>query len=330
MNEVTSKRRIRVFACGGAGVNIAHTLEAYRTAQDASVAAIETIYVDTSRSNAHSDVAAEHVYHLEGLDGSGKIRKENHQEIAKRTRDILQKHAAGDLNIVIHSAAGGSGSVIGPSIVSELLDKKAAVIVLTVGSADTRLDADNTLKTLKSYEAIAAVRNAPVVMMYQQNSRDNKRETVDVTLRTAVVCLAILWSGNNRELDSKDLFNFLNFHVPTTYKPQLAHLTLVGPEEVLENSGAVISVATLATVGQETAITPMPEVQYVGYIADDAPTQILSNTPLHFFVTDGITEEVGALLNSTLKNSEAQQHARVQKDGLLTDADQPTSTGLVL
>lgn len=331
MSEQTNARgNVRVFACGGCGVNIGHLLEPYRNAADPNVADMNITYVDTSRSNLRDDIQAGHTYLLDGLDGSGKVRKENHKEIANRTRDILQKHPALDLNIVIHSAAGGSGSVIGPSLVSELLDKQVPTIVLLVGSADTRLDADNTLKTLKSYEAIAKLREAPVVMVYQQNTRDNKRDTVDATMRANVVSLAILWSRNNREMDSKDLFNFLRFDRVTSFGPQLAHLSIIGPKEQLTDSGEVISVATLAKLGQDTQLDPIPEVQYVGYVADDSAKAVVDNMPTHFYVTDGIFDEVGGLLNRTLKNIEAQQLARVQKESLLNDGDQPTSTGLVI
>jgi hypothetical protein len=332
MSELTqAQKTVRVYGCGGCGVNIGVLLEKQRLAPNNLIANIDTAYIDTSRSNIHPEIDPANMYLIDGLDGSGKVRRENHKEIDKRTKDILQKFPPLDLNIVLHSASGGSGSVIGPSIISELLEKKAAVIVMVVGSADTRLDADNTLKTIKSYEAIANLRKAPVVMIYQQNSRENKRETVDLTLRGAVVTLAILWSGSNRELDSKDLFNFLNFHVPTSYRPQLAHLSLVGPNETLgENTGDIISVATLAKKGQDVALDPIPEVQYVGFMADESPTGLLENTPTHFFITDGVVDEVGALLNTTLKKIEAQQQARVQKEGLLTSDDEPTSSGLVL
>jgi hypothetical protein len=154
-------------------------------------------------------------------------------------------------------------------------------------------------------------------------------------MRAAIVSLAVLWSGNNLEMDSKDLFNFLNFHIPTSFRPQLAHLSLIGPDEAptFGTNTNVISVATLATKGQDVTLEldgKIPEVQYTGYLPEEANDKLKSSVPTHFIITDGIFEDVGGLLNSTLKTVEGQQQARVQKDRLLTDADQPTSTGLVL
>lgn len=331
MNKKTSNRSIRIYACGGAGVNLGQLLEKNRLSTSESVANLEITYVDTSRSNmSGSTVDDEHVYLFDGLDGSGKIRRENHQEIAKRIRDIVQSHPARELNIVIQSLAGGTGSVIGPSIVSELLDKGQAVVVLAIGSADTKLDADNTLRSLKSYEAIVDLRQKPVTMVYLQNTKANRREDVNQSLVGTVLSLAVLWSGNNREMDTKDLFNFLNFHVPTSFEPQLAHLSLVGPDETLAVGGHVISVATLVRDGQDSALDPIPEVQFVGYVAADAPQPILENVPLHFYITDGIFEDANKLLSKTLRDIEAQSEARVPRGKILSDTDKPTSTGLVI
>lgn len=331
MNNKTSNRSLRIYACGGAGVNLGQLLEKNRTSTSESVANLDITYVDTSRSNMTGQpVPDEHVYLFDGLDGSGKIRRENHQEIAKRIREIVQTHPPHELNIIVQSLAGGTGSVIGPSLVSELLDKKQAVIVLAIGSADTKLDAENTLKSLKSYEAIVEMRQAPVTMVYLQNTKANKREDVNAALVSTVLSLAVLFSGHNRELDTKDLFNFLNFHVPTSFEPQLAHLSLVGPDEHLAAGGHVISVATLVRDGQDSALDPIPEVQFVGYVAADAPQPIVENVPLHFYITDGIFEDANKALNKTLADLVAQQEARVSRGKILSDSDKPTSTGLVL
>lgn len=336
MEENQVKRAVRVYACGGCGVNIGALLEPLRNSKDPCFADIETAYIDTSKSNTkHHDINDDEIYLIDNVDGSGKIRKENHREIAARAKDMVQRFPAGDLNIVIHSAAGGSGSVIGPSIASELLDKKLPTIIMMVGSADTVIDVNNTLKTMKSYDGVVDVRGVPVVMIYEQNSRANKRETVDAKLKAAIISLAVLWSGNNLEMDSKDLYNFLNFQEPTSFRPQLAHLSLIGPgEQINFGQGAnIISIATLANKGQDITIDTdgrIPEVQYVGYLREDANERLISSAPTHFIVTDAVFEEVNGLLSATLKQVQSQQQARVQKERVITDDDQPTASGLVL
>lgn len=332
MNEQLNRNTVRIYACGGCGVNIGSRLEQYRNATDPTLAQLNVTYIDTSRSNLkHLEVADNNTYLFPVIDGSGGIRKENAKEVSVKIADILDQFDPQALNIVIHSASGGSGSVIGPSLVSALLEAKQAVVVLMVGESSTRLDAQNTMNTLKSYDAIAQMRAMPVVLSYQQNSRDNPRSKVDAEIEGTAVSLAILWSGNNRELDSKDLFNFLNFHIPTTFEPQVAHLTLIQPDvELSDKVGQVISVATLALPDQETALDPAPEVQYRGFLPAGAPERIADTLPTHFFVTDGILDEVNSLLKSTLKQHEVQQQSRTHKEGFLTNADTPTHSGLIL
>lgn len=331
--ETITRGSVRVYACGGCGSNIGSQLESYRTNHHPAIAALDIAYIDTSRSNLkHLNVDEERTFLFQGRDGSGGIRKENANEISAKVAPILEQFPPADLSIVIHSMSGGTGSVVGPSIVSSLLEAKKAVIVLVVGDASTRLDASNTMNTLKTYDAIAHMRNLPVVLSFQLNSRENKREDVDKEIVGTAVSIAILWSGNNRELDSKDLYNFLNFHIPTTFEPQVAHLSLVQPGEELaeKNGGQVISVATLAARGQDTSLDPAPEVQYRGYLADDAPASLQEKLPTHFFVTDGTFDEVNELLKATLKQHEVLARSREKKEGFLTDADKPTPSGLVL
>lgn len=106
MNEI-QKGKVRLFCCGGGGINIGLRLEKYRGHQEAGFAQLETVYIDTSRSNLNRSVDQDNCYLIEGLDGSGKIRAENHQEISQRIRDILQTHKPGDVCIVLSTAAGG-------------------------------------------------------------------------------------------------------------------------------------------------------------------------------------------------------------------------------
>lgn len=330
-NTIT-RGKVRVYACGGCGSNIGSLLENQRVSPNPSIADMEIAYIDTSRSNLkHLNVAEEHTYLFPAIDGSGGIRKENAKEISVKVAEILEQFEPLDISLVVHSGSGGTGSVVGPSIVSSLLDAKKPVAVLMVGDASTRLDANNTMNTLKTYDAIAKMRGLPVVLHFQMNSFETPREHVDKEVKGAAVSLAILWSGNNRELDSKDLFNILNFHIPTTFEPQVAHLSFEQAEgSTISASGQVISVATLAKTGQSTAITPAPEFQRVGYVVDDAPQSLLDSMPTHFVVTDGIFTDVNELLKSTLKQHEIQAQSRTKTEGFLTDADKPTPSGLVL
>src|ERR1700690_3688627 len=127
--------KVRLYGCGGLGSNI---VKDYIGRQPApGFATPLTSFIDTSRSNLAGIANQDDIFVLEGTDGSGKVRKENHAQISAAVKQILLKQAPEDFNIVIFSASGGSGSVIGPLLVSELLSRGHAVVVLTAGSSES-------------------------------------------------------------------------------------------------------------------------------------------------------------------------------------------------
>jgi len=328
--DMNRKGRVTVFAAGGCGVNIGLMLEKHRGVKEPAFAEIDIVYVDTSHSNMRPNIDPAHCYLLDGLDGSGKVRSENHNVISDRVRAILQQFKPADLNVVLSSAGGGSGSVIGPLLVRELITSEIPTIVLAIGSADTRLDCENTLKTIKSYESIAKMSKAPVVMMYVQNSNTTSREEADVVMVNAIMSLCVLYSRENREIDSRDLFNWLRFDRVTTYPVQLASLSIVLNQNDIKDVGNVISVATLVKDGMHTALPSMPEYQCSGFLPEVIEDSVANKAPLHFVVSDGIIGEVGKHLQKILTELQHAQDARIRVTGVLTPSDKPIETGLIL
>ena len=231
---------------------------------------------------------------------------------------------------MLSSVAGGSGSVIAPLMVSELLGMQVPVIAIGVGSADTRLDAENSLKTIKSYQAISQMRNAPVVMAYMQNGVTFHRDHVDGNVETVIMALCALFSRKNKELDSRDLYNWLRYEKVTTFEPELVSLTVVEGSPEISGLGNVISVATLSTKGIDTNLSEMTDVQYTGYLPESAHDILKGQVPIHFVTSDGVFPEVVKQLQKVLSDRLQSQNARIRKDSILTNADQPTHSGLVL
>ena len=165
--------------------------------------------MDTSRANLRPDINPLNFYLVNrpgATEGSGQERSENFEPISGRVGNILQKFKPVDLNIVLSTGGGGSGAVIAASIVSELLAHDCSTIAICVGDDSTRKFALNTLKTLKSYERIAAeTRQLPINLVYVQNSKDMTRAAIDKRIQHVVAALCMLYSARNRELDAKDL-----------------------------------------------------------------------------------------------------------------------------
>lgn len=322
---------IRVYAAGGAGNTIACSIEAYRECLDAGFAPIKNVYIDTSDSDFQG-ISEENIYRFKGLDGSGALRKENHEVIAKYVGEILQQHKPGFLNIVLSSGGGGSGSVIAPSIATELLRKGENVIVIMVGSIDTRIHILNTLNTLKSYENIAIRNKKSLVLSYFENQSSAHAKEVDQQVCFLITGLSILFSGNNKRMDAKDLNHWINFDKVTTYSAQMVSLETVTKLEDLAYNGNVVSVATISTVDGNTDLSSPVEVQFIGYVPDDMDESAKKRLPIHFVTTDGLFDQVNTKLKSVLTQMDEQAKARVVRDAIVneSDLDNESDIGLIL
>lgn len=335
MSEVQNqtKRNVRIFGCGGGGTNIAYSLERMRSRSDRGFAAVDITYLDASKSNLRSNIPAKSIYLIDGLDGSGKVRSENHVEISDRIKEILQQFKPADLTIVISTFAGGTGSVIAPLLAKELLAREAPVIFIGVGDTTTRLDTVNTLRTIQSFESFAKDADAPVVLKYFRNSEELTRAAIDKQIGAVVESLCALFSGENRELDSRDLFNWLRFSNPkvTTFPSQLVTLhNLVGGDIDVSGLGNVISVASLLAEGQSFSLPTRPEYATWGYLPAGIEPNVLSAAPYHFVIADAmIPHEVEELKNVLVTLSD-EQSARRSRRNILDGAGHQDGTGLIL
>lgn len=329
MPETNSVNRVKLYACGGAGVNIAKTMEGFRDNDVPGFSGLDIVYIDTSGSD-FDNVSEEHIYRFKDKDGSGGLRKENAGFISKYAQEILQEHKPLELNIVISSASGGSGSTASPLLVSELLKKNQKVIVILVGATDTMLFINNTLNTLKSYENISKTQEKSIVLKYLQNESSSKKKAVDDQAKFLISALCMLFSGQNKGLDSKDLEHWINFNKVTTFEPQLASLETVPELSKIQTKGNVISVASIAVTDGNTDLDTPVEVQYIRYVPDNTPDESKEKLPVHFVTTDGLFEELGKNLNEQLNELKAQAKARVARGSLLDEDDIISDDGLIL
>lgn len=316
--------KVKLYGCGGLGVNFATN---YITGnQGDGFADIAPAFIDTSRSNLIPGIPEENVYILENTDGSGKVRRENHAQISSSIKNILQRHQPGDFNIVVFSASGGSGSVIGPLIVSELLTRGMSVVVLTVGSSESNITANNTVNTLKSLAAISKKEGAPVVTYYLHNGGGNTRSVVDKQLAFATSCLSYLASRQNAELDTKDVSNWLRYNNATEVAPQLSLLDIFIDPEAVTSIHDPISVASLyADRDQPHLSEPVPDYSCVGYFQH--PVKDVEE--IHFVIS---TQNLGATyerLEETRNDYNARRDSRVQTRNIV-NADEALDDGLVL
>ena len=322
--------KIRLYACGGAATNICSHFVKYAGKTNPGFSEIDCVFIDTSRSNLNPSIPKEMVYIVsDTLDGSGKLRSSNYEVLSEKSKEILLQHKASDVNLVVHSTSGGSGSTIGAIIVSELLARGETVIVLMVGSTGSRIETENTVKTLKSYEVISRKREMPVIAAYRENSIDKPRGSVDAEMQTFIVMLAAIFSGNNRELDMSDLRNFVNYNKVTSFTPKLSFLDFFSKEITLGKGETAISVVTLVDEKTPSDISIPVEYQAVGFMPDITRDNVSVELPLHVCVIAGHYNGVVERLDKKLASYAEARNVVVEKSIASRD-EQSTDDGLVL
>lgn len=324
MSEDLPNGNVRIYAAGGAGVNIASHFEG-GASNEPGYANLHVAYIDTSRSNlSRPEINQDNTFLLEGVDGSGKVRTENHAEIGRNVRNILQQFKPMFFNIVVFSGAGGSGSVFGPLLVSELLQRGEAVAVIMIGSDDSAISANNTIKTIKSLDAIAAKTGLPVVTYYRQNEPDVKRSDIDSDCHYVISALSLLCSRQNAELDSQDVINWVQYTKPTDAPARFARLTLHDTKGV-DTVEAPISIASIVPNPDEPSYNVVPDYHCMGY-PQYLKTQIEAR---HLVISfDGVAA-IAKRLEKRVDELEVQKRARVSHESLVRP-NEAGDDGLVL
>jgi len=327
LTQECSMSVMNVYACGGAGINVASQF-AKKSKPDNGFADIKVFFIDTSRSNIGPNIPSDAIYITDGLDGSGKKRDSNYNTLLGDSKDILHQYRPSDINIVIHSGSGGTGSVIGPILVSELLNRGELVIPIIIGSTSSKIETSNTLKTLQSYEVISRNSDMPIVAAYKENSVTTPRGHIDAEIQTTIALLSVMFSGTNRELDTADLKNFIHYNKLTSYGAGLSLLDFYSGDVVLNKGQTLISVVTLTDDDSRSDVNIPVEYQACGYLSDSAKSYINIARPIHACAISGYYSDVVANLNNIL-NAHSENRS-LHKEKNIAAGISSTDQGLVL
>lgn len=207
--ELPPVPKVRVFACGGCGTNLVSRIEG----GVASLADVQ--YFDTSLANrlgANIDPAKFTV--LAGGRGSGGERIANFDEI-RQSLTNLTDDAIGlsDINIVVFSAAGGSGSVIGPVLLSDLRRRAQGrrqdirMVAVVVGDSQSQVAANNTKRTLQTLRMLAEDQESGFYLPVMIFTNKVGRSRVDATLKYRLNALVEMLTLPVLEVDYADRMN---------------------------------------------------------------------------------------------------------------------------
>lgn len=320
-------KTVRLYGCGGAGVNIANHYASINQTST-TMAKISPAAIDTSMSNLKgTEISESMTYLIEGLDGSGKVRKENYEEVTKNVRQMINEIEPTEVNLVVFSASGGSGSVIGPLITKALIDQGAVVIPIVIGSYDSTICAENTTNTLKSLEGVSAATDSPVIMSYHLNDSNKRRSEVDATIYSVVGTLALLTSGEVAEVDTQDIRHWAYYN-KIAGKPQLSTLHVVLDSDRLEQYNTPVAAASLYPDPDAPHTTVGADYHVIGYT--DLST-VDNADEVHFVVSQQYLTEIYSDISDITKKMVDTRDARVDRDSIIDKKkDKPDENGLVL
>lgn len=319
MSNETPRGKVRIYGCGGTGINLTSHYEAGSETEMEGLGIISTCYLDTSTANLSPNIPTEKVFLVEEKEGSGKIRTENRVEISRAVTPALQKFVPLDLNIVVFSGSGGTGSVFGPQLVGKLLSMGKPTVAVVVGGDECERSAVNTLNTIRSLEGVAKTNDGMAVMYYEHLKPTDKRSQIDDRAWFVITSLAYLFSRRNRELDLADLTNFLNFGPPvTSVSPQLAVLEVYRSNEDAESAKDItISAASLLPSPDATGITFHPEYSCTGYPTEQMPKGCES---MHFITAIEPVHEMFKTLTKTVNEISSAKNTRTVRDSIVSDS----------
>lgn len=311
------KNHLQVYAVGGAGTNLAQKVINIPT--DAGFPSTKTTIIDISDSNIQEN-NPHGVYLVPGLSGAGKDRAAAYRAASPYVEDILNKHVPGAFNILVGSAAGGTGSVLLPLIAEELLKRDIPFVCFVVGSITCGKETDNTFKTVLGLQHLSKRTEKPVVMSYYENSptkndEDNREgkglpSEVDAQIEEDVRALALLISEQHIGLDRKDIFNWLRYTNVCSVPAQLVEMFVQRKgNDSTALKGAVISTASL--MANRDCPIPQLNQQYLcdGYYRPELTAREDCPRDLHFLLTPSF---VPTICNNLKKVNEEYKQAEAK------------------
>lgn len=296
----TSIPSVSVIGCGGCGVNLTQKF----VKQYGPLEHINYYLIDTSYSNFDEELNIPLLI-VKGTNGSGKYRAENFDKIKEFLgTKLVEQNILSDINIIIFSASGGSGSVIGPVLLREIVRQKKLCIVITLADMLSQTDIVNSLNTLKTIDNITKQLNMYLPLTLFSNEKG--RMTADKGILVHLKRLCHIFTSQCKEIDVTDKLNFLrpNKLFPSDTKIGIHGLyTTYNDQEIesLEEIGFVIfpheyfdSVITISKDDTLYGATKNPIVIFQGFGDSSLETESCINA---FLVPTGTSQEFINKLN---------------------------------
>lgn len=246
---MNKKQTLVVHACGGGGISITDKALTPLLALGSGFANIEFNYIDTSPSNYNtlkdpkSDLwlIKPSTHGKKYVDGSGGDRAANAVDIFADVPNYLneRRHTdakSGYFHVVVCTANGSSGSVIGPAIYQSLIKAGIPVFIVLVGDRKNYVYANHTVNVFASFDKIAKALKSACTIIYYNNSdadsADNNVAEVKVNnaIQNTIAGILAFIGGGVESVDYADMVNFFcmeRYKNALPAKPGIYGLSLV-------------------------------------------------------------------------------------------------------
>ena len=209
-----------------------------------------------------------------------------------------------------------TGSVVGPTIIRFLRSRGFPVMGVVVGDSSNGLSCKNTLNTIATLDAIAKkVVKKPIPIIYYNNHVSEaagsaaKESEVNHMIYNALSVMSLFLSGENEDIDTRDMINFLS---PDNYEsikidPAVYCINIFTNDEVKNDANVVNLIGrTLMVTGQDSDIGLTLLQHKYGLVTDpNAVNSAREITPVHMVLTGNYLVGEHKRLTTTVAEYEA-------------------------
>jgi cell division GTPase FtsZ len=313
------RNKIAVYACGGTGIALVSQVLKKNLSELAKPVAY---FADTSKSDLTSVCNNDNTYLVNGTDGGGKDRAVNYEAITRCVPDLLVKHPPTDLNIIVFSAGGATGSTMGPTIAEEIWAQGKDVIFFMVGSHENATTTRNSVNSWASVNGLAKDAGKLAVVSYDNNGNASMDADVDESVIMSIISVLDLYSGKHVRLDSTDVRNWAR---PKT-DASIALLEITPSLEVAKETPYPLSVASLMDSVNKPVVSLGADYGCDGYRRTSGPGD------LYFIIsTNGIDKIIGDLQKEQKRyTDQAESRKKLSTNSLDNLGGNAKKNGMVL
>jgi len=262
-----------IIGCGGVGSKRIYDL--YKRKDE--LGKVDFLMFDTSDSDRDDswDFPEDKILQVPGLDGQGKIRKDNAEELVEFVNANFSTLPEADHYILCYTTFGGSGSVMGPQLAYKLTEKERNCVSVVLADLSSGTNTENTMKVLNGLANHVKKLEKPIHVVYYEQG-ELSIEQADDAMIEAMMDLNMMSSFRNIGLDTADLKSFYRYD----RKGVDPRLTLIerftSIDEVNELDGKLLTTLTMS----DDSLIETPKVNALMDIRATTPKDLTSE--IHF------------------------------------------------